>query len=281
MEKIRLAAHKITNVIKLSPNHQVEGLKLNPFEFDDETKKLKFESQGVRAAYYSLSFILQRAIASKLDVDPREIDVVEPVTFDGRGQVTLADEQVNGSGFVVDLYDNFKEYVHRILDGEDQFFKKMLSREHAKDCDSTCYECLSNYSNMPYHGLLDWRLGIALFRLMVDANYTVGIDGNFNYPELQDWKSLTTSLLITLKQSFGMNCEIHDEGILPYMKFDDDEFVFAIHPLWTADNFNILLSRAIRNAGARRERVVTIDTFNLVRRIGTCYEYIDTKLKSI
>lgn len=281
MEKIRLAAHKITNVIKLSPNHQVEGLKLNPFEFDDETKKLKFESQGVRAAYYSLSFILQRAIASKLDVDPREIDVVEPVTFDGRGQVTLADEQVNGSGFVVDLYDNFKEYVHRILDGEDQFFKKMLSREHAKDCDSTCYECLSNYSNMPYHGLLDWRLGIALFRLMVDANYTVGIDGNFNYPELQDWKSLTTSLLITLKQSFGMNCEIHDEGILPYMKFDDDGFVFAIHPLWTADNFNILLSRAIRNAGARRERVVTIDTFNLVRRIGTCYEYIDTKLKSI
>ena len=101
-ENIKLAAHKITNVIKLGPKEDIEGIKLNPFEFDEETQKLKFESQGVRAAFFSLSFILQRAIASKLDVDPREIDVVDPVTVNKMGQVTLADERINGSGFVVD-----------------------------------------------------------------------------------------------------------------------------------------------------------------------------------
>ena len=281
MEKIRLAAHKITNVIKLSPNHNIEGIQLNPFEFDSNTNKLKFETQGVRAAYYSLSFILQRAIASKLDVDPREIDVVEPITYEGRGQVTLADEQVNGSGFVVDLYEDFNGYVRRILGGEDLFFNKMLSLEHSKECDSSCYECLSNYSNMPYHGLLDWRLGIALFRLMVDADYKVGLDGNFNYPELRDWKSQASGLLATLNKSFDMNCEVHDEGTLPYMRFDEDIYVFAVHPLWTIDVLNIYLSRAIRNAGARREKVITIDTFNLVRRLGTCYEYIMNKKESL
>jgi len=281
MEKIRLAAHKITNVIKLSPNHSIEGIKLNPFEFDNTTKKLKFETQGVRAAYYSLSFILQRAIASNLDVDPREIDVVEPITLDGRGQVTLADEQVNGSGFVVDLFDKFEDYVQRILGGADPFFSRMLSADHSKVCDSSCYECLSNYSNMPYHGLLDWRLGIALFRLMVDAEYKVGLNGNFDYPELIDWKKQAFGLISTLKQSFDMKCEIHNEGSLPYMKFPDDKFVFAVHPLWTTDNLNIYLSRAIRNAGARREKVVTVDTFNLVRRLGTCYEYILNKLGAL
>lgn len=281
MEKIRLAACKITNVIKLRPNHHIEGIKLNPFEFDSATNKLKFESQGVRAAYYSLSFILQRAIASKLDVDPREIDVVEPVTFDGCGQVTLADEQVNGSGFVVDLFDNFTEYVNRILHHEDQFFKTMLSSEHSKECDSSCYECLSNYSNMPYHGLLDWRLGISLFRLMVDNGYKVGLNGNFSYPEISDWKEQAMGLLETLKQSFSMDCEVHSEGLLPYMRFPNDVYVFTVHPLWTSDTFNIYLSRAIRNAGARREKVITVDTFNLVRRLGTCYEYIMNKMRAL
>lgn len=279
MERIRLAAHKITNVIKLWPDTTVEGIKLNPFDFDDATQKLKFESQGVRAAYYSLSFILQRAIASKLDVDPREIDVVEPVTFEGLGQVTLADEQVNGSGFVVDLFDNFEEYIDRILNRKDQFFQEMLSEEHQKNCDSTCYKCLSNYNNMPYHGLLDWRLGIALFRLMVDSTYNVGIDGNFNYPELRDWKSKSLSLLETLNQSFEMGGTIHDEGNIPFMKLQNGKFVFVVHPLWTTDNKNMALSRAIWMAGAKRDDVITIDSFNLVRRIGTCYEYIDRQMR--
>ena len=83
LETIRLAAHKITNVLKLTPDHQVEGIKLNPFEIDPISQKFDFNSQGVRAAYYSLSFILQRAIASRLDVDPREIDIVDPVASDG------------------------------------------------------------------------------------------------------------------------------------------------------------------------------------------------------
>lgn len=280
-ENIKLAAHKITNVIKLGPKEDIEGIKLNPFEFDEETQKLKFESQGVRAAFFSLSFILQRAIASKLDVDPREIDVVDPVTVNKMGQVTLADEQVNGSGFVVDLFENFTEYADRILHGGDQFFSKMMSDEHAENCDSTCYECLSNYNNMPYHGLLDWRLGIALFRLLVDSAYNVGVNGDFDYPELRDWKRLALSLLETLNQSFEMNGDIHSDGVLPYMVIDDNVHVFVVHPLWKTDSSNIVLSRAIRRAGAQREKVITIDTFNLVRRIGTCYEYIEQKKREL
>ena len=278
LETIKLAAHKITNVLKLTPDHSVDGIKLNPFEFNPATQKFEFGTQGVRAAYFSLSFILQRAIASRLDVDPREIDIVDPVSTDGKGVVTLADEQINGSGFVIDLYENFDEYIDRILNGKDDFFREMLDHHHSVSCDSSCYRCLSNYNNMPYHGLLDWRLGISLFRLMVDPTYKTGLDNNFSYPELRDWKDMATGLLKNLVKSFDMNAALYTSADLPYLKTDDDKYIIAVHPLWTTDNKNYLLSRTLYQIGAPREKVITIDTFNLVRRMGTCYEYIAEQL---
>lgn len=280
-ETIKLAAHKITNVLKLTPDHAVDGIKLNPFEFNSKTQKFDFGTQGVRAAYFSLSFILQRAIASKLDIDPREIDIVDPVATDGKGVVTLADEQINGSGFVIDLYDNFDEYIDRILNGTDDFFREMLDMHHSISCDSSCYRCLSNYNNMPYHGLLDWRLGISLFRLMVDPDYKVGLDRNFDYPELHDWKAIAAALLKNLMKSFDMKATLYTSAELPYLKTDDDKYIIAVHPLWTTDNKNYLLSRTLYQKGIPREKIITIDTFNLVRRIGTCYEYIAEQLRKI
>lgn len=274
LETIQLAAHKVTNVIKLMPAHPVEGINLNPFDFNQESNSLRFESQGVRAAFYTLSFILQRAIASKLDVDPREIDVVDPVKIDKMGRITLADEQLNGSGFVNDLFEHFDDYVERILHGGDDLFRKMLSKEHRDNCDSCCYECLANYNNMPYHGLLDWRLGIALFRLMVDANYKVGLDGVFEYPELVDWKERASNLLSSLNESFDLGGVLCTDGFIPYLKREGQKYIFAVHPLWKTDESNELLAEAVFDAGIEPDNYITIDTFNMLRRIGTCCEYI-------
>ena len=292
-ETIRLAAQKVTNVIKLHPSNSVLGIQLNPLIYDSEHGHLHFAGQGVRAAYFSLAFILQRAIASKLDVDPREVEVVDLSIYqDEFGQVTLADEQVNGSGFVVDFFNNFEEYKHRILDGEDDFFDKMLSNRHAATCESTCYECLSNYNNMPYHGLLDWRLGISLFRIMVDENYKVGLDGNFEYPELLGWAESAKQLLEDFNKSmyFGL-CETGVANGLPYLKTNEGKYIFVVHPLWevktpgahrpnggadySSKNNPLLVKACRRVLHIPIEDVITIDTFNLTRRMGTCFSYIN------
>lgn len=286
-ETIRLAAQKITNVIKLRPVEKIRGIQLNPLIFNEHTQKLHFIGQGVRAAYFSLAFIIQRAIASKLDVDPREIDVVDLIKVEEDfGQVTLADEQVNGSGFVIDFFENFDEYKHRILDGEDEFFKKMLSKEHSETCESTCYECLSTYSNMPYHGLLDWRLGIALFRILTDPNYKVGLDGNFDYPELRGWTDMAMSLLEDYNKCFfGGICEVGCFDQIPYIKDESGKYTFAIHPLWEttapdsgrqySNKDNRLLAKICRRyLNISTDDIQTIDTFNLVRRMGTCFSYL-------
>lgn len=274
LETIQLAAHKVTNVIKIMPAKPVVGINLNPFDFDSNINTLRFESQGVRAAFYTLSFILQRAIASKLDVDPREIDVVDPVKMDRMGRITLADEKLNGSGFVNDLFTHFDDYVERILNGKEDFFRKMLGEKHIENCDSSCYECLSNYNNMPYHGLLDWRLGIALFRLMVDNSYRVGLDGNFNYPELVDWKQRASNLLRSLNESFDLQGTLVDSGHIPYLKREGEKAIFAVHPLWNTDRTNELLAEAVSDADLDNDEYITVDTFNMLRRIGACYEYI-------
>lgn len=284
MEDIQLAAQKITNVITLSPKSSVDGLVLEPFHCNEEGK-LDFRTQGVRAAYYTLSFLVQRAIASRLDVDPTEIDVVEVLSKAGRlGEVCLADEKINGSGFVADFYNNFDEYTRRILDGEDVYFKQMLSEEHIKECDSSCYKCLKTYRNMPYHGLLDWRLGIALFRVMTNANYKAGADGNFDYPELQGWSKSAKDRLVALNESFFRNVfelEETSNGI-PFL-YDPSgkrKPIFAAHPLWSGVRETAVLADALLEASMlldkdlTEDNVVVIDTFNLLRRTSNCYEYI-------
>ena len=289
-ETIRLASKKVTNVIVLKPQGMIPGIQLNPRLYDTLREKLHFAGQGVRAAYYSLSFILQRAIASKLDVDPREIEVAEPQKEGEFGHIILADEQINGSGFVVDFYENFDQYVDRILKGEDTFFEKMLSEEHAKSCDSSCYQCLSNYNNMPYHGLLDWRLGITLLRLLVDTNYRAGLDGNFDYPELRDWPDIAYRQLTDLNNCFYNNeCTVERIKSISYMVLPNGKYLFAVHPLWESvipnsggdysNNQNqILMEACCRDLNINPDEIITIDTFNLVRRLGTCYSYIFEQL---
>ena len=284
MENIHLAAQKITNVITLSPANRVEGLILEPFHCVDN--RLDFRTQGVRAAYYTLSFLIQRAIASKLDVDPTEIDVVEVLSKTGNlGEVCLADEKINGSGFVADFYNNFLDYRDRIIYGKDLYFEQMLSDNHIKECDSSCYKCLKSYRNMPYHGLLDWRLGIALFRIMCDNSYRAGADGNFNTPELKGWSELAEMLLNSLNNGFySTNPYIiakTGNGI-PYMYDERGERkpIFASHPLWEGVAETQVLADAVLDASINcntawdSSNVITIDTFNLLRRISNCYEYI-------
>ena len=285
LEDIYLAAQKITNVITISPKTAVEGLILEPFHCNQDGM-LDFRTQGVRAAYYSLSFLIQRAIASRLDVDPTEIDVVEVLSkAGGLGEVCLADEKINGSGFVADFIDRFPEYIKRILEGDDVYFRKMFGEDHINECNSSCYKCLMNFRNMPYHGLLDWRLGISLFRVMVDSSYTAGADGVFDYPELRGWERFAEDRLVALNEGFyrtrPFNLEIASTGV-PFL-YDPSgtrKPIFAAHPLWagvreTAILADTLLEAEIKlNTTLSENNVIVIDTFNLLRRISNCYEYI-------
>jgi len=287
LQTIKLAASKVTNVFRIMPNEIPKGLNLNPFDPD---------AQGVRAAYYSAAFILQRALAEKLDIDPTEIEVADiarrsTINNEWVGEITLADEAANGSGFVEDLNKNLihgHNFFEKILNPEKEstFFGSILSTDHRK-CKSACYKCLQVYRNMPYHGLLDWRLGISLLRVMYDKDYSAGADGVFETPELTDWMEDARLLRNNFFESFfgqyGEVFEMIDDQVednTPPMIYNcnANRMYIIVNPLWNrhipSDN---IIGQAVAVAaqkGVIKDDCIFIDTFNLVRRPGWCYEKI-------
>ncbi|MFT7971864.1 hypothetical protein, partial [Salmonella enterica] len=45
---------------------------------------------------------------------------------------------------------------------------EFLQSDHRERCFQGCYHCLHRYGNQPYHGLLDWRLGLDVIQLLLD-----------------------------------------------------------------------------------------------------------------
>lgn len=126
-----------------------------------------------RAALYSFGFLLRRGAANFLDIDERELSVGirasrSSQTGEPEGQIFLADTLENGAGYCRYLGDpkKFKELLEFILNKN--FSEKIRNGHHAENCSSSCYDCLRSYSNLHYHGLLDWRLAFELTELALD-----------------------------------------------------------------------------------------------------------------
>lgn len=287
-ESIALASYKNTEVLRIAPVEVHSALDLNMFARSDDAAFVVARSAGVRSGYYSAAFLLQRIIADTLDIDPTEVEVADIIMkrlADDRkvAEIILTDELPNGSGFVRYLYTKFQELVDEALGTPPvgSYLGKIHDASHRNKCQDACYDCLKGYRNMSYHSLLDWRLGFSLLRTMYDANYACGADGDFNsFVELRNWQAHAKMLRDGFVESFGLRGSNEIEGI-PYFKIGTPNrmnTVVVVHPFW--DMLNIReenwLTRIIDqfNTQARNEggEVRLVDTFNLHRRPGWCYE---------
>jgi ATP-dependent helicase YprA (DUF1998 family) len=116
-------------------------------------------SEGRRAAWYSLAFLLRSSAAVYLDVGRQELLAGIHPGAHPDGHVVyafLADALENGAGFSTHLGD--PSIVDDYMGTVGTYLKKLQEEEHAGVCTSSCPRCLRDYSNMAYHPLLDWRL---------------------------------------------------------------------------------------------------------------------------
>ena len=261
-DKIALAARKITEVLRLTPTDVGRGLTLDPLS----------ANSAVRAAVYSSAFVLQRVLADRLDIDPDEIEIASIATRRINGDkrvadIILSDRLPNGAGFVREGYKNLLEILTDICQGgtPGSYTSQILSDVHRRECDSACYDCLKVYRNMTYHGLLDWRLAIAYLKILYDPDYQAGLDGDFSCPELSDWRETAARLRDTFISYF--NYDPASWNSLPGFKAGARRFL-VVHPLWDTRNPSGILADAIVAAGGDVDGC--IDTFNLLRRPGSC-----------
>ena len=140
---------------------------------------------------------------------------------------------------------------------------------------------------MNYHGLLDWRLGLGLLRILEDPTYKSGVDGNFDFPELRNWPKLAEkSRKEFIKSFFDLSKEEQNttldrfrdtEIVLPNFKVHKSTIVIITHPFWDLEKWeeDNWLTSIVALASSKYKKVKFIDSFNLHRRPAWCYEKLE------
>lgn len=287
---VAIGARKQTSVLSISLNNIPHGMDLNPYA----------RGGSVKAAMYSAAFLVQSIIAGELDIDPEEIEVcrIQPRLRGDNlvGKIVFCDSLPNGSGFVNWAYMNWKRLViEGILNdqGASEFITKMLSNEHrcgeetkgTPPCTTACYKCLLSFRNMPYHGLIDWRLGLSYLRVLHDPKYSCGLrSDDYQYGELVDWRSLVITEAQMFSELFGFDYLEHKDTGFPLITRNingNNHALLVRHPLWDKNNptglFNDLVCHAISEGFTPH----VIDSFNLMRRKSWCYEEFEKDIREM
>jgi hypothetical protein len=219
---------------------------------------------------YSFGFLVRRAAADRLDIHEREINVglrVLPDVAGGvTGQVFLSDSLENGAGYASLLgqppeTEALLQYV--VGHSSPTFYGFLVSTIHASQgldgCTTSCPDCLRDFSNLQYHSILDWRLGLDIARLALDPaasiDFTVpywqGLDvaaaGPY-FTAMPGWQQITLGGLQAGR--YGNRVEI------------------IAHPLWNnhPNFFGPQLAGAYAQAVAAGYQVTIRSIFELLRR---------------
>lgn len=258
-----LASVKRTDVMVVGIHSWPVGLRRSPA--GDEGLEL-------RSALFSFGFLLRRAAADYLDVHEWEIRVGLRTLRDPSGniigQVFLSDALENGAGYATLIgqpheTESLLQYVLGLPPHSGSFHSVFVSNIHGglgpDGCRTSCPDCLRDFGNLPYHSILDWRLGMDIARLALDpraaldfsVSYWQGLDALVADPyfaALPGWQPLTIAGLQAGQR--GNLVEI------------------ITHPLWSHDLNNLCpqLAGAYAQAVAAGNQVKFKSIFEVMRR---------------
>ncbi len=249
-----LASIKQTDLLVLAIERWPQGTFASPLNVDG------------RAALYSLGFLLRRAAADLLDVDERELKVGLRVVCDTNNQVTgqifVSDSLENGAGYSSRLgqpaeMQNLLEYLTGV--SSPSFHAPLV----AHDCQTSCPDCLRDFTNLGFHNILDWRLGLDLARLALDTNAPV----DFNVPY---WQPLATTAANAYFAAMPGWQTLTLAGLPAGRRGNHVQII--THPLWTRDPGNqpawppMLNSAATMATTAGATRIEYRSLFDVLRR---------------
>ncbi|MBK9622567.1 MAG: hypothetical protein IPO31_25580 [Candidatus Obscuribacter sp.] len=258
-----LASVKRTDVMVVGIHSWPVGLRRSP---------AGVEGLELRAALFSFGFLFRRAAADYLDVHEWEIRVglrtLRAPSGDIIGQVFLSDALENGAGYASLIgqpheTESLLQYVLGLPPHSGSFHSVFVSNTHGAlgpdGCRTSCPDCLRDYGNLPYHSILDWRLGMDIARLALDpraaldfsVSYWQGLDALVAGPyfaALPGWQPLTFAGL-----QAGQRANLVE---------------IITHPLWSHDLNNLCpqLAAAYAQAVAAGNQVKFKSIFEVMRR---------------
>ncbi|MBV6425077.1 MAG: hypothetical protein NAOJABEB_02891 [Steroidobacteraceae bacterium] len=226
-----------------------------------------------RAGLYSLGFLLRRAAAVRLDIHERELKVGLRVMQDPNGQVIgqifISDSLENGAGYSSYFGTPAEaESLLRFIVGQtsNTFYGPLVAQQdpqgnplHGSLCRTSCPDCLRDFSNLAYHNILDWRLGLDLARLALDPAAPI----DFSVPY---WQGLDAAAAGPYFAAMPGWQPVMFGGLQAGRRGNQVELV--THPLWNTDpNFaGPQLAAAYAQAVAAGCQVTMKSIFEVLRR---------------
>jgi len=220
-----------------------------------------------RAAFYPLGFMLRRAAAVRLDVSDSELKIGLRTTRDAAGavigQIFMSDTLENGAGYSTHLGEPAEfEALLQSLCGPDLLGRLSLAAQptdHGVACQTSCHDCMRDYSNLAYHSILDWRLGIDMARLALDASAPIDFSPGY-------WTGVPDLAIRRLHDALPGSTLLNLAG-LPAVGLGR-RAVIAAHPLWDVRpaSFHAGLAAASAAAAAAGFTPDYRSTFMLIRR---------------
>ena len=226
-----------------------------------------------RAALYSLGFLIRRAAAVRLDIHERELRVGLRVMQDQNGQIGgqifLSDSLENGAGYssYFGVAAEAESLMRFIVGQTNQTFYAPLVAQidqhgnpaHANLCHTSCPDCLRDFSNLAYHNILDWRLGLDLARLALDQNALV----DFTVPY---WQGVDVAAAAPYFAAMPGWQQMTLAGLQAGRRGNQVEII--THPLWNMDANHLgqQLAAAYAQAAAAGWQVSMKSIFEVLRR---------------
>jgi Lhr-like helicase len=274
----------VTGPFGLVARKETDAIYLEVLDFDTRlcldlvAKRGDMFQISARAAAISATHLLVQRASIDLDVAPDEFEALEPRLRGGRPVLQIADSLINGSGLCRRLgelrADGRPEIIHlaeKIISDRSQWpLKDFLANNHPETCAASCYACIQQFQNRRYHGLLDWRLGLAYLKAILQPSYSCGLNGDFDsHPELSGWPARARALAegVAAMRPGSLRAEVESHSRLPcIVEFGPGNTVIGktlvVHPLWRLD------------VGARQTfighftgpKIRFVDTFELERR---------------
>jgi hypothetical protein len=275
-ENFYLGAPKVTDSLVLSPATISKDIAF----LDPNASERKLTAAFRAGCLSALFLIVNHASKTVFDVDPAEFEILEPSIYDEASDEILpvlqvADELVNGSGLTDRLGHSASgsseptvlKVIKEILSNSQLSpVKLMLERTHAENCFTGCYRCIHRYGNQPYHGLLDWRLGLDVLSLLADASYIAGIDGNYTGPGVATWSSMACNLAREAATLCSPGSNVEFISGLPSFSVRSGRRALVVHPFWAKESLLVRNPQILELQVT--EGLVLVSTFDLSRRMG-------------
>jgi DEAD/DEAH box helicase domain-containing protein len=218
----------------------------------------------VRAAYYSWGYLLRKAACDFLDVEPAELDVnIRPVTTDQGAacEVVFFDSLENGAGYCRYLTEKLSEALLQPLLPGGGLYDRLVQEGHAHGCDRSCYDCLRDYNNADLHALLDWRLGLDLAHLAVDAQVHVDLHAPY-------WQPLAEQAARSLERVVGQSAALEQIEGSWILHVKGQVRAVLTHPLWSPQHPH--LTRLVARLGVAETALPHCTLFDVLHRPGWC-----------